>query len=222
MKPFLVIIISPPGGGKGTQADLLAEKFGLFHLETSKIIEERFKKADPSDLIIAREKENWLGGKLVNQAIVAGWLLGEIEKKAQAGIGIVLSGSPRSLEEVEAEMPRIEELYGRDNIRVIEIKLSEDESVKRNSHRRICKANRHPIPNFPEYRNITACPQDGSEIITRALDEPEIIKERYRVYLKETAPVLEHLIQHGYQIISVNGEQPIEKVFEDILGNFND
>ena len=98
----------------------------------------------------------------------------------------------------------------------MEIKLSEEEAVKRNSARRICSKNRNPIPNFPEYANITVCPEDGSKIITRELDKPEIIKERYQVYLSDTAPVIEYFRQNGYKVMEVNGEQPIEDVFKDI------
>ena len=116
-------------------------------------------------------------------------------------------------------MAALEESFGKDNILVFNIVLSEAESIKRNGGRRICQAQRHPIPNFPEYANRTACPQDGSPLLTRDLDKPEIIKERYQVYLRDTAPVLEYLQQHGYAINEINGEQPIEKVFTDICAS---
>ncbi len=217
MTPRVLILIGPPGSGKGTQAELLAIEFGLTHIETSKIIEEKFKNADPTDEVIIKEKEGWIRGKLTNQALVAAWLLEEIEKMGRENRGIIFSGSPRSVIEIEIEIPLLEKFYGKENIGVVNINLSEDECVKRNSGRRICKANRHPIPNFPEYQNIQACPKDGSEILTRLLDKPEIIRERYKVYLNETVPVLDHLDKHGYQIQVVNGDQPIEKVFEDIV-----
>ena len=222
VKKQAVILIGPPGSGKGTQAELVAEKFGLVHLESSKIIEEKFQKANPADKLMVREKENWLKGKLVNQTMVASWLIGEIEKTARMGKGIVLSGSPRSSDELEGELPIMEELYGKDNIRIIHIKLSEEESVKRNSERRICESSRHPIPNTPENASLTVCPQDGSKLITRGLDKPETIKERYRVYFKETNPILSHFVQHGYKVIEINGERPIEKVKVDIFKALNE
>jgi len=215
-RKMAVILIAPPGAGKGTQADLLAERYGLVHLETSKIIQEKFRTANPDDSIIIREKARWAAGELNSQALVATWLLEAVHNQASAGSGIVFSGSPRNLDEVEAEMPVLEELYDKANIKVFNIKLSAAESVKRNSGRRVCEANRHPIPNFPEYAGLTACPQDGSPLVTRDLDKPELIEERYRVYLRDTAPVLAHLAEHGYQAIEINGEQPIDKVFADI------
>ena len=101
--------------------------------------------------------------------------------------------------------------------RNLEFNLTKEESIKRNSSRRICKKNRHPIPGFPQYRDLMTCPEDGSPIIRRELDKPEIIKERYRVYKAETEPVLDYLKKNGYDVITIEGEQPIEKVQEDIL-----
>ena len=220
MNKQVIIFIAPPGAGKGTQANLLAEKFGLVHVETSKIIEAKLKDADPNDLVMAEEKREWLSGELNTPAIIKDWLLGKVRELAAENKSIVLSASPRTLYEAEAGIPEFEKLYGRDNIKIFYITLSEEESVKRNSGRRICEKNRHPIPNFPEYQNLTACPQDDSPLITRALDKPEVIRERYKVYKAETEPVLDYLKQQNYKVIEINGEQPIEKVFDDILKNF--
>lgn len=216
-KKWVVILIGPPGSGKGTQAEMLAEKFGLFHFETSKIIENAINKADPDDKEFLAAKEAWNSGKLVDPKLIVRLTLNKIKNLAEKNNGIVLSGSPRTLHEVKKEIPTLEDLYGRDNIKVINIKLSENESIKRNSFRRICKSNRHPIPNFSEYENIKVCPKDGSEIITRALDNPEVIRIRYKTYLEETEPVINFFREKGYKITEVNGEQPIDRVFEDII-----
>jgi adenylate kinase len=148
----------------------------------------------------------------------------KVKELAQEGKGTIFSGSPRTLYEAEQEMPEFDRLYGRDNIKIFYITLSEEESIRRNSERRICEKNRHPIPRpgyDPKFAGITKCPWDDSPIITRpALDKPEIIKERYKVFLRDTAPVLDYFRQRGYGLIEINGEQPIEKVFEDILEHF--
>ncbi|HWA64267.1 MAG TPA: nucleoside monophosphate kinase, partial [Candidatus Paceibacterota bacterium] len=130
---------------------------------------------------------------------------------------VVASGSPRTLYEAEAELPIFEELYGKDNLKIISLQVSEEESVKRNSARRVCKQSNHPIPNFPEYEGMTACPQDGSPIITRADDAPETIRHRYRAYQEETHPVLDFFAQKGYTVATIRGEQPIENVHREIL-----
>jgi len=215
---LIIILIGPPGSGKGTQAELLSEKFNLVHFETSKVLEKKLKKVDPKNKELVRAKELYDAGKLVTPKLVAKIVLEEIEKIHKKGKGINFSGSPRTLLEARRELPLLEKLYGKDNIKIFYLKLSQKESVKRNSVRKICKKNRHPIPlTLPEYKNIKKCPWDGSEIITRSLDKPGIIKKRYGVFLKDTKPVVDYLKKQGYKVYKINGEQSIESVFKDIL-----
>lgn len=216
------ILIGPPGSGKGTQAEMLADKFGLFHLESSKIIEEKIKNAEPDDAVLQREKKLWKSGILNTPELVLRWIGDKAKEVAGEGRGIVFSGSPRTVYEAEGEIPFLEELYEKENINIFNIGLSEEESIKRNSKRRICKSSRHPIPNFPEFEGITKCPKDGSEIITRALDNPETIKVRYQEYTNRTLPIIDFLKKRGYKIMEINGEQPIEGVFNEILQELKD
>lgn len=221
-KKWAVVLIGPPGSGKGTQADLLAEKFGLVHIESSKIIEEKFKNADPNDSVMSEQKKIWQSGELNDPKMVTGWLVEAMKDVWQSDAGLILSASPRTVFEAEAEIPVLEELYGRDNVKVFNIELSREESFDRNSNRRICEQNRHPIPNLPEFKDIETCPRDGSKLIRRGhLDDPETVRLRYDVYLKRTEPIMDLLKNRGYEIIQVNGEQSIEKVFKDILEKLN-
>ena len=214
--PKVIFLIGPPGSGKGTQAELLAKELGFYHFEISKVIERNFKEADQNDKETNHQKEHWISGELVHPELVARWFIEEVGSLKNRVRGFVFSGSGRNLKEIEEESGYLKKIYGRENIGAVEIKLSEEESVKRNSHRRICEKNRHPIPNFPEYADIKVCPEDGSEIITRPLDKADIIRKRYQVYLRETMPVIDYFRQSGYKVLEVNGEQPIEKVFSDI------
>ena len=220
-KKWAVILIGPPGSGKGTQAELLSEKFGLVHLESSKIIEEKIKNADSNDEVFVNEKKLWESGILNTPKLVRQWIMEKIEEIAGLGRGIVFSGSPRTLYEAEGEIPKLEEVYGKENIKVVNLQLDEHGSIERNSTRRICEKNRHPIPNFPEYENITECPKDGSRITTRKLDNMETIKVRYEEYLNRTIPIINFLKEKGYEIEEINGDQFIEKVFQDILEKLN-
>ena len=221
-KKMVAIFIGPPGSGKGTQADLLVEKFGLVHLESSKVIENKFKTGDPNDPVIAREKELWESGELNTPELVREWMLEAIRTLHAKGVGIVLSGSPRTLFEAEGEMPVFEELYGKANVIPIHLNLTKEESIKRNSGRRICEAQRHPIPDFPIFKDITTCPKDGSPLVRRGLDTPETIGIRYEVYLRRTQPILSFLKERQYDIIEIEGEQDIVKVCEDIMKGFGE
>lgn len=216
-KKWTVILIGPPGSGKGTQAELLSDKFGLIHFETSKVIDEKLNNADPNDEVLMHEKKIRAEGELNTPELVVEWALDKIKELAQKGLGLVFSGSPRTLYEAEHEMPPIEQLYGKDNIKVIHLNLSKEESIKRNASRRICKASRHSIPDFPMFKDIKTCPKDGSELITQNFDNPETISIRYEVYLRRTQPILSFLQERGYNLIEVEGEQDIDKVFDDIL-----
>lgn len=216
-KKWLVILIGPPGSGKGTQADSLGEKFGLVHFETSKVLDEKLNNADPNDKVLMHEKNVRASGELNSPELVVKWALEKISDLAQKGLGLVFSGSPRTLYEAEHEMPVFEALYGKDSIKVIHLNLTKEESVKRNSSRRICKADRHSIPDLPMFKDMTVCPKDGSELITQNFDAPETIDIRYEVYLRRTQPILSFLQERGYNSIEIEGEQSIEEVFADIL-----
>jgi len=216
------IFIAPPGAGKGTQANKLAEALDFYHLESSKVIEDVFAESDPDDEEIKKEKENWSTGILVDPQKVTKWIGDKIKELSSEGRSIVFSGSPRTLLEAQEEVPLLENEFGRDNIKIFNINISEEESVRRNSNRRICSENRHPIPHTREYEGITACPWDGSEVVKRELDKPAIIRERLVEYRNRTLPVMQYFEQHDYKVVHIDGEQGIEEVHKAIMSNFED
>ncbi len=221
-KKMAILLIGPPGSGKGTQAELLAEKLNLVHFEISQVIEDKFKNSDPNDEIIKREKKIWQSGELMTPEVIVQWTLEKIKNMADKGIGVVLSGNPRTMYEAEQEVPAFEEYFGKNNVKVVHLNLTKEESIKRNSGRRICQANRHTIPDFPMFKDITTCPKDGSLLLKRELDTPETIGVRYEVYLRRTQPILSFLEERGYKIVEVEGEQAIDEVQEDILKGLNE
>ncbi len=214
---FAVILIGPPGSGKDTQAELLARELKFIEIKSSKIIEDKFNSSDPNDPVINREKELRASGQLNTREVVDGWIIERIEEVAKSGEGLIGNGWPREAGEIETEMSAVEKYYSKDSIKIVEISLSEEESVKRNSKRRVCEASGHPIYDLPGNEEVTICPQDGSPIIFRADDTPETIKKRYQVYISQTQPVIDFLSKRGYNVITINGEQPSEFVHRDIL-----
>ena len=207
----MIFLMGPIASGKGTQADMLAQKFGLFHFETSRFLEAFLDKPG-----FEKQKEQYRTGQWVDPIWVAEIVCAEAGKIVDQGRELVFSGSPRTVEETEAIIPCFAEKTGKENLIFFNINLSEPEAVKRSVSRRICQANRHPIPDFPEFENLTACPEDGSELVTRSLDKPEIISRRYQEYLNRTIPIFDFLKERGYDVIEINGEQSIEAVGKDI------
>ncbi|HAU07391.1 MAG: Adenylate kinase [Candidatus Yanofskybacteria bacterium GW2011_GWF1_44_227] len=215
-----VILIGAPGSGKGTQAEILAKKFNLFHLQTSRLIEpiinnQELVKNDPET---AEVKRLWDAGELVPFTWVVKIMFNKIEEVDSGPMeGIVFDGSPRTIDEARLEIPLLNEIFNQDQVKIFYIRLGPEESFKRNSRRRICEANQHPIPNFEEFKDVAVCPQDGSRLIVRSLDDPEVIRERYKVFLRRTEPIIGYLKETGYKVFEINGEQSIDKVTQDIL-----
>src|SRR3989344_2190470 len=94
----IVMFIAPPGAGKGTKADMVQERRGFVHLESSKVIEDKFA-LDPESAEVKIAREQWLSGKLVEPEYVVRWMLERIRQLADAEKSIVFSGSPRTRSE---------------------------------------------------------------------------------------------------------------------------
>lgn len=226
MNKQIIILLGPPGSGKGTQAELLSEKFNLYYFETSKIIENNVMTAKKGDYVIIggkkisllKEKKLWKSGFLCTPAVVTFWVIEKIKELSREGKGIVIAGSPRTLPEGKDEIPVFKKEYGKKNIRIVLIKISAKESIFRNSHRRICELMRHPILYTKETKNLKICPLDGSKLIKRkGLDNPETIKVRLKEYEERTFPLVDYFKKQGLKVKEINGEQYVEKVFKSIL-----
>ncbi len=228
MKKQVIILFGPPGAGKGTQAELLSDKLSLYYFETSKILEREFVKAESSDnkyieedgekYDVLNEKKLWEEGKLCSPPFVAHLVKKEIRELSERGESLVLAGSPRTLYEGEKVTPVLKDLYGEDNVKVLFIEISPEETLFRNSHRRICELMRHPILYTEETKDLTICPLDGSKLIERkGLDDPETIKVRLKEYKERTLPLIDFFEKEGIETAKIKGEQSVADVFKDIL-----
>jgi len=225
MKKSVVIIMGSPGSGKGTQAEIISAKFGLYYLESSKIIDAKLADIKEGDFEVVKEKKYFLTeqrklrheGEIMDAELVTFWMINKIKELAKNGEKLVIAGSPRTLYEAEEEMPLLKELYGIDNIVAISINLPEEEAIFRSLHRRICSLVRHPILYYEETKNLTICPLDGSKLITRKDDNVEVIKTRMKKYEEKTLPALDYLKKEGYETKEVAGKQTPAELHYDIL-----
>ncbi|MDO8529842.1 MAG: nucleoside monophosphate kinase [bacterium] len=232
MSKQAIILFGPPGAGKGTQSELLAEKMGLYLFETSKMLEREFRSAekmapdDPKRFVevegekfdVLNEKEIWKRGELCSPPWVTHLTIKELTRLHDDGDNIILSGSPRTVYEAEREMPVLEKLYGKDNIKIGMIEISAEVTVFRNTHRKICELMRHSILFNKETEVLTLCPLDGSALIKRKdLDDPETIKTRLVQYKERTLPLFDFFKKYGFEVHKINGEGSVAEVHNKIL-----
>lgn len=213
-----VVLLGPPGAGKGTQADLLSLEFGLFHIETSRLIRRKFSEASENDPEIQEAKRLYDLGHLVTTELVARWLIEEVERLHSEGWGIVFDGSPRTRYEAEELLPVLLRLYGDETLSIILIDVGEEAAVERISRRRVCQKCYKPVPHTLKMQRRKRCPRGDckGEIFKRDLDEPHIVRERMEVFRKDTLPVVEFFDAEGI-LRRLNGEQAIENLFSEIL-----
>ena len=223
---LIIILLGAPGSGKGTQASLLADKFNLNYFETSRVLEEAWANNIDEVIEVDGEKyplryekeENWEKGLLCSPPPVTVLVQRKIRELANEGKSILFAGTPRTIYEGERVMPLLKDLYGAENIKIILIEISAEQTIFRNSHRRICELMRHPILYSKETETLEHCPLDGSKLLKRTkLDDPETIKIRIKEYTERTFPLLNLFQQQGLKVERVNGEQPVADVYKGIL-----
>ncbi len=225
MKNKLVILIGPPGSGKGTQALLLADKKKMTHLETSKLLEKRFLNSSEKETVKIGEKEyslkeqerRWRNGLLCEDEFVSQVIKENIEKVQDKAEVVLLDGYPRTLDQAKLVVSFLFDFYNPSNVLVLYLGIEEEESIKRNTNRRVCSLMRHSIIDLPETKVLSICPIDGSPLEKRVMDDPETIKVRLREFKKKTAPILKYLDSEKINVSRVDGMGTIGDVFFRIL-----
>lgn len=211
----VIIILGPPGSGKGTQAKLLAKKFRLEYVGSGDALRARQKVGDFTGKKLARVMGR---GELVPSLIVADLWVNKLEKfKKRSRIkGLVLDGWTRTVIEATLMDEALNWYEWQKNVKVILIDISRKESFNRLTKRRQCKKCGRLIPWLGSFKKLKRCDGCGGKLITRVDDKPEAIEKRLEEYRKETIPAINYYKTQG-RLIKINGEQSIEAVFEDIL-----
>ncbi|MBI5732829.1 nucleoside monophosphate kinase [Candidatus Jorgensenbacteria bacterium] len=216
-----VIIYGPPGAGKGTQAELLARKFGFIHFDTGRFIENVVHGPHVSkDKILKRERYLFDTGKLCTPSWVLRIVKQETQRIAKAGYSVVFSGSPRTMYEVFGDrresglIKTLADLYGKNNITVVWLKIKPTTTVWRNSHRVICSVCGLPMLRKAKHPYCAFC---GGSMRKRTLDAPNVIKVRLQEYRERTYPIIARLKKLGYRIKPINGEPSPYIVFGKVL-----
>jgi adenylate kinase len=211
-----IVMYGSPGAGKGTQANLLAYKFGLIHFDTGKYIEQIVhdpeKAADP---IIRRERRFFDAGYLCTPSWALKAVQAQTRRFAKAGLGAVYSGSPRTLYEARGLMPVLERLYGKENILFFSLEVPVETAIKRNLIRERCSVCGSIV--IDTGAKLKRCPICMGRLVRRTLDNREAMKERFKEYNERTKPVFKLVKERGHKIIKIDGRPLPEKVFKNIL-----
>jgi len=181
-----LILIGPPGAGKGTQAERLVEDFDLPYYATGDILRDAVKQ----DTELGKKAKEFMNnGDLVPDELITEVILDRVDS-AEAGDGFVLDGFPRTVAQAESLGKGLGD-RGRDLTAALLIEAPDDDVIKRLSGRRICSKNQHlyHVDSNPP-KNEGACDMDGSKLIQRDDDKPETVKKRLEVYHDQTEPLI--------------------------------
>lgn len=210
--PTYIVLLGPPGAGKGTQAEIISKERGLPHISSGDIFRENIK--NQTDL--GKLAEVYMNrGDLVPDDVTIS-MIRERLARPDCKDGALLDGYPRTPAQADALDAMLKDFNGKVDS-VPYIKVAEDELVKRLGGRWVCKAQGHVY--HEEYNpplNPGVCNVDGSELYQRDDDKRETVQRRIRVYLEQTAPLIEHYRRHAV-LVEIDGGQSIEAVTAALL-----
>ncbi|UYN89795.1 MAG: adenylate kinase [Anaerolineales bacterium] len=210
--PVYVVLLGPPGAGKGTQAGIVAKAMGLAHISSGDLFREHIKnQTDLGKRVDAILKR----GDLVPDDVTIA-MIRERLKQPDCANGAILDGFPRTPAQAQALNGMLAEFGGEVDV-VPYIQVEEAELIDRLSDRWVCRAHGHVYnANSNPPKTAGVCDIDGSELYQRDDDKRETVEKRIRVYFEQTAPLIEHYRGEG-RLVDVNGAQEIAQVTEDLL-----
>lgn len=211
-----IIMLGAPGAGKGTQAKMIAEKYGLPHISTGDIFRANIKNGTE----LGKEAKEYMDkGLLVPDELTVRLLLDRVAKD-DCKNGYVLDGFPRTIPQAEVLDEELSKL-GEKVDYAVNVDVPDENIVNRMSGRRACLscgATYHVVSIPPKKEGI--CDVCGSELVLRDDDKPETVQKRLKVYHEQTQPLIDFYEKKGV-LRSVDGTLPMEEVFTaitEILG----
>jgi len=205
-----LILLGPPGSGKGTQGETLREDLELPYYATGDIL--RGAVRDGTELG-KTAKEYMDRGDLVPDDVIVGVIAERLEKP-EANDGFILDGFPRTVPQAEALDRKVEEL-GRSLTAAILIEVSDEEVVRRLGGRRSCPNGHIFHVEFDPPAKEGVCDACGEELFVRDDDKPDVIRHRLEQYAEKTAPLIDYYDERGL-LERVDGNQPPDDVGENI------
>ena len=204
------MLFGPPGAGKGTQAQLLVDRYELAHVSSGDIFRHNLRQGTPLGL---QAKEYMNRGELVPDEVVIDIILDKI-MSINADEGFILDGFPRNTRQAE-ELDAALAVRARNIDRVVHIDVPEDELARRLGGRFVCR--NCQAPHTHQGASPTpACERCNGELYQRDDDCPEAVQRRIDVYREESMPVLDFYRQRG-MLVDVSGQNTVDGVFKSIV-----
>jgi adenylate kinase len=210
--PTYIVLLGPPGAGKGTQAQIISEKLDLPHISSGDIFRENLK----NETELGKQAAIFVNrGELVPDDLTIAMIRERLSRPDCAN-GALLDGFPRTPGQARALDNMLADSHAKVNA-VPYINVAEDVLVERLTGRWTCRAAGHVFhEKFNPPKQPGVCNIDGSELYQREDDKAETVIRRIRVYLEQTAPLIEFYRQAGV-LIEVDGTKPIEQVSASLL-----
>jgi len=211
MSELNLVLLGPPGSGKGTQGERLQEDLELPYWATGDILRAAVREGTE----LGRAAKGYMDrGDLVPDEVIVG-MIGQRIDSPEAADGFILDGFPRTAPQAEALAAKLEELV-RELTAVLLIDVADEEVVRRLGGRRTCVENGHVFHvEFSPPREEGVCDIDGGELVIRDDDKPEVIRHRLEQYHAKTAPLVEHYDGQGL-LRRIDGTSSPESVAEEI------
>lgn len=209
---MIVILLGPPGVGKGTQAVRLADDLGLTHVSTGDLLREHRREGTP----LGQEAQGFMDrGELVPDDVILGMVRAVLEESVD-GEGVVFDGFPRTIPQAEGLDELLDDLRSGVD-RVVVLEADEEELVKRLAGRRSCPEcgavyNVHLQPPEEEGR----CDRCGARLRHRRDDHPETVRKRLRVYREQTEPLIRFYEEHEAPVSQVDGGASVDEVAGEV------
>jgi len=205
-----LILLGPPGAGKGTQADRLVEDFSVAYYATGDILRAAVKEGAE----LGRQADAYMkAGELVPDEVMIGIVLAAIQRP-EAEDGFLLDGFPRTIAQAEALEEGLD-AHGRTLTAVLLLEVPDEELVRRISGRRVSAGGRvyHVDTDPPKVDGV--CDVDGTELVQREDDKPETVRRRLKVYHEQTAPLIDFYEERGL-LRRFDGTRSATEVYDHI------
>ncbi|MCC6500985.1 MAG: adenylate kinase [Anaerolineales bacterium] len=207
-----IVLLGPPGVGKGTQASRLSQQTGLAHISSGDLFRENLKNQTE----LGKLAQTYMSkGNLVPDDVTIAMIKDRLGR-ADCAAGAILDGFPRTPAQADALETMLRDFNGQVNA-VPFISAPQEVLVERLGDRWTCRASGHIFnekSNPP--KELGVCDFDGSELYQRDDDKAETVKRRIEVYMEQTTPLITHYRDHG-KLIEINGLQSIEQVTHSLM-----